>query len=44
MTILPLYPAILHTTAAHYNTRAGVYASMVAPGTIKIGDPVRALD
>jgi uncharacterized protein len=40
---LPLDPAILHTTSAHNNTRAGVYASVVRPGAIKVGDPVRPL-
>jgi uncharacterized protein YcbX len=40
---LPLDPAILHATAAHNNTRAGVYATVVGPGTIKVGDPVRLL-
>jgi MOSC domain-containing protein YiiM len=44
MTTLPLDPAILHTAAAHNNTRAGVYASVVRPGAIKVGDPVRPLD
>jgi MOSC domain-containing protein len=39
---LPLDPAILHTSA-HNNTRAGVYAAVVRPGTIKVGDPVRPL-
>ncbi len=38
---LPLDPAILYTATAHNNTRAGVYASVVRPGAIKIGDPVR---
>jgi len=41
---LPMDPAILHTTAEHNNTRAGVYASVVRPGAIKLGDPVRPLD
>ena len=40
---LPLDPAILHTTSAHNNTRAGVYAAVVRAGTIKVGDPVRPL-
>jgi len=35
---LPMDPAILHTATAHNNTRAGVYASVVRPGAIKIGD------
>ncbi len=41
---LPMDPAILHTSTAHNNTRAGVYATVVRPGTIKVGDPVRPLD
>ncbi len=40
---LPLDPAILHTATAHNNTRAGVYASVVRPGAIKVDDPVHAL-
>jgi uncharacterized protein YcbX len=40
---LPLDPVILHTASAHNNTRAGVYASVVRPGTTKVGDPVRPL-
>ena len=40
---LPMDPAILHTATAHNNTRAGVYATVVQPGAIKVGDPVRAL-
>jgi uncharacterized protein YcbX len=40
---LPLDPVILHTASAHNNTRAGVYASVVRPGAIKVGDPVRLL-
>jgi hypothetical protein len=40
---LPLDPAILHTTTASNNTRAGVYASVVRPGAVRVGDPVRAL-
>jgi uncharacterized protein YcbX len=40
---LPLDPAILHTTTAYNNTRAGVYATVVQPGIIKVSDPVRAL-
>jgi uncharacterized protein YcbX len=40
---LPLDPVILHTASAHNNTRAGVYASVVRPGAIKVGDPVRPL-
>lgn len=40
---LPLDPVILHTASAHNNTRAGVYASVVRPGAIKLGDPVRPL-
>ncbi|MGH6962511.1 MAG: MOSC domain-containing protein [Dongiaceae bacterium] len=40
---LPLDPAILHTATAHNNTHAGVYATVLRPGSIKVGDPVRAL-
>ena len=40
---LPLDSAILHTATAYNNTHAGVYASVVRPGAIKVGDPVRAL-
>jgi hypothetical protein len=40
---LPMDPVILHTTSAHNNTRAGVYASVVRPGAIKVGDPMRLL-
>jgi hypothetical protein len=40
---LPMDPAILHTTSAHNNTRAGVYAAVVRAGAIKVGDPVRPL-
>lgn len=40
---LPMDPAILHTATAHNNTRAGVYATVVRPGAIKVGDPVRPL-
>ena len=40
---LPFDPAILHTTTAHNETRAGVYATVVRPGAIRVGDPVRAL-
>ena len=40
---LPMDPAILHTATAYNNTRAGVYATVVQPGIIKVGDPVRAL-
>ncbi len=44
MTSLPLDPAILHTVTAHNDTWAGVHASVVRPGAIKVGDPVRPLD
>ena len=40
---LPFDPAILHTATAYNNTRAGVYATVVRPGAIKVGDPVRPL-
>ena len=40
---LPFDPAILHTTTARNETRAGVYATVVRPGAIRVGDPVRAL-
>ena len=40
---LPFDPAILHTATAHNNTRAGVYATVVRPGAIKVADSVRLL-
>ena len=40
---LPFDPAILHTATTYNNTRAGVYATVVRPGAIKIGDPVRLI-
>jgi uncharacterized protein YcbX len=40
---LPFDPGILHAATAHNATRAGVYATVVQPGTIKVGDPVRPL-
>src|SRR5882672_3367483 len=48
MTTLPqgdltFDPAILHTATTHNNTRAGVYAAVVRPGGIKVGDSVRPL-
>ena len=36
-------PAILHTATAYNNTYAGVYATVVRAGAIKVGDPVRPL-
>ena len=40
---LPFDAAILQTTTAHNETRAGVYATTVRPGAIRVGDPVRVL-
>jgi MOSC domain-containing protein len=40
---LPMDPVILHTTSLLNATRAGVYAAVVRPGTVRIGDPVRAI-
>ncbi len=41
---LPMDAAILHTATLHNNTRAGVYAAVVAPGPVKEGDPIRRID
>jgi len=38
---LPFDPAILHVATAHNSTRAGVYATVLQPGAIKVGDLVR---
>ena len=40
---LPFDPAILHTVTAANRTHAGIYASVRAPGEIRIGDPVTLL-
>jgi MOSC domain-containing protein YiiM len=40
---LPIDPVILHTTSLLNATRAGVYAAVLHPGTVRIGDPVRAI-
>src|SRR5262249_18242682 len=40
---LPFDPGILHAATAHNETRAGVYATVVRSGTIKVGDLVRPL-
>jgi uncharacterized protein len=40
---LPMDPVILHTTSLYNATRAGVYAAVIRPGTVRIGDPVRAI-
>lgn len=40
---LPMDPVILHTTSLLNATRAGVYAAVLRPGTVRIGDPVRAI-
>lgn len=37
---LPMDPAILHTTSMYNQTRAGVYASVLQPGELRVGDPV----
>jgi len=41
---LPMDPGILHTVTVQNRTRAGIYAAVTRPGTIKIGDAVRLLD
>ncbi|MGH6931219.1 MAG: MOSC domain-containing protein [Dongiaceae bacterium] len=38
---VPFDPAILHTVTQQNGTQAGVYASVVQPGQITLGDPVR---
>ena len=38
---LPFDPTILHTVNQRNGTHAGVYGSVVQPGRINIGDPVR---
>src|SRR5262249_25510874 len=40
---LPMDPVILHTTSMFNATRAGVYAAVLRPGTVRVGDPVRAI-
>jgi len=37
---LPKDPGILKTAAQHNEVRVGVYASVIAPGTIRLGDAV----
>ncbi len=41
---LPMDPVILHTASMHNQTRAGVYAAVVTPGRLRVGDPVRAVE
>lgn len=41
---LPFDPAILHTVNQQNGTHAGVYASVVAPGAVKLGDSVGFVD
>ena len=41
---LPFDPAILHTVNGANRTWAGVYATVRAPGTIAVGDPVVLLE
>jgi hypothetical protein len=41
---LPMDPVILHTTSMHNQTRAGVYAAVLQPGRLKVGDPVRTIE
>ncbi|MGH6929364.1 MAG: MOSC domain-containing protein [Dongiaceae bacterium] len=41
---LPMDPVILHTTSMHNQTRAGVYAAVLQPGQLRVGDPVRAIE
>jgi uncharacterized protein YcbX len=40
---LPADPGILRTAAQHNHVHVGVYASVLQPGTIRRGDPVRHL-
>jgi len=40
---LPMDPVILHTTSMHNQTRAGVYASVLRPGQMRVGDAVHAI-
>ena len=37
-------PAVLRAVARHRDARAGVYGSVVAPGTLRVGDPVALID
>lgn len=37
---LPKDPGILKTAAQHNEVRVGVYASVLQPGTVRIGDPI----
>jgi uncharacterized protein YcbX len=41
---LPLDPAILHTASQHNQTRAGVYAAVLRPGRLQVGDTVHAIE
>jgi uncharacterized protein len=41
---LPLDPVILHTASMHNQTRAGVYAAVLRPGRLRVGDPVHAIE
>jgi uncharacterized protein YcbX len=40
---LPIDPVILHTTSMHNQTRAGIYAAVLTPGEVRVGDPVHAI-
>jgi uncharacterized protein YcbX len=40
---LPRDPGILKTAAKHNEVRVGIYASVVEPGTVRIGDEVKVL-
>lgn len=37
---LPRDPSILKTAAKHHQTNVGVFASIAAPGAVRVGDPV----
>jgi hypothetical protein len=41
---LPMDPVILHTASMHNQSRAGVYAAVLQPGQLRVGDPVRAVE
>lgn len=36
-------PRVLRTVARHHDEQAGVYANVIAPGVIRVGDPIRVV-